>query len=1177
MARQPANPLRSTKQSNQRLVKANQKLDSKSGVALTDSEILELELLLQEEMYVNSEKRLFEFYKNFWNCHDPSNLHASWVQECVAEHIEAALRRDIRRLTVSIPPRCLPEDTSVLMNDGSYKALRDIQVGDYVKSSDFSVIRDNRVLRVIDSGKKECIRLTFDNGTELVTSRKHKIYTSKGYVKCEDLQEGHHVYSNFYGTDKSGCDSSKRVGSDIPFEEIEEYIEIPEWIQERNKVSTSINALNKLFSKKDLEKLAPVKEKYANGTRWRRIVKKEDVGIIKCMDITVENDHNFYANNVLVSNSGKTVAKGTKLIMHDGVPKCIEDIKVGDSVLSFNIETNTHEIKTVSNFWDEGNKEFYAVTLCSGKKIICTEDHRVYTWKGYRHLRDMKIGDDISIGYGYSDHIERTKITTDSEEYLSKYSDAALRLLALWQAEGHKNYGTYRISNFSSEIIEQLKLDGNTLGYKYVKQSEGLHSLTGKSVVTGEYARNWINTLYNGYRCTTYTLTIPSYIFSLPLDKLTTYLGMWIATDGWIDSAGIGICLASEVAINQLETLFTSIGFRCKTRKRVIQEKFVAWELYINGLDNVLLAKELFVGKLFQDNIKLQNLSIKACSRVRSIPPESIEDATSAHKWVLTKARSRWAWKSKDSINTSDTVIYSDVVKDRINKEEYWDRIASIEYIGSFRGYDIEVAGNNNFVLDNGIHSHNSTISISAICHHWIKSPWEKFWLVSHSSKLFIQNIVLTRRIMEHPLYRDRWMNPDLPEHYKFILSKDVNTKTRVENDNGGYILGGSPSSGALGMGYSVAFLDDPLDSEEANSPEAVAKVNNWYTQTFLNRSNDVNTDVQIIVMQRLRSNDIIDYVNKTYGDQEWFNLVLPAKYDPKRIWFSPIGFNDPRKYKNELLDPVRLPDSFLAAQAKNQIIYNTRYQQDPESSGDGNMVQKEWIVEIDKLPTVFDQMITVWDLSFGDSPKSSYSVGVVLGSREGKYYCIDMIRDRMEVPEQVDAIRTLKDKYPKAQIGVEKRANGNAAISLLRREIHDIYAFQPRLFGGSKEQRLSATLPYFRDKLVHVYSPFTVDVSRHLTYDADIIIKELVAFPLGDDDDIVDCFGYGLQWLAEFGKENMAIITGGHDLILPDEMGGSEIYLKGSEYRGDEILNEFNYDMFGGNSSRSSVMDLQF
>jgi hypothetical protein len=95
---------------------------------------------------------------------------------------------------------------------------------------------------------------------------------------------------------------------------------------------------------------------------------------------------------------------------------------------------------------------------------------------------------------------------------------------------------------------------------------------------------------------------------------------------------------------------------------------------------------------------------------------------------------------------------------------------------------------------------------INSICFpvwSWLNHPHEKFWLISHSAKLFVQNIVYARRILEHPQYKERWCNEELnPEHYRFSLSSDVNTKTRIENTAGGYLLGGSPTSGALGMGY---------------------------------------------------------------------------------------------------------------------------------------------------------------------------------------------------------------------------------------------------------------------------------------------------------------------------------------------------------------------------------------
>ena len=324
-------------------------------------------------------------------------------------------------------------------------------------------------------------------------------------------------------------------------------------------------------------------------------------------------------------------------------------------------------------------------------------------------------------------------------------------------------------------------------------------------------------------------------------------------------------------------------------------------------------------------------------------------------------------------------------------------------------------------------------------------------------------------------------------------------------------------------MGYSVAVLDDILDSEQSYNIEAVRAVNNWYTQTFLNRSNDVKNDVQIIVMQRLHEEDLTSYVQKMYPEQDWFVLNLPAKYVPERTFISPIGYNDKRTVRNQLLDPIRLPEEFLVTQSKDLLVYNTRYQQDPESSKEGNLVKAEWLKETDNKPLNYSVLLTIWDLSISENPEADYTVGLVMCKFNDEYHIIDMWRKQCEIPDQLDAIRKLKKKYPNSIIGVEARSNGHAAMSLLRREIPNIYAFEPRKFGGHKEQRLGAVLQYFRDKKVFIYNPFKPDLKVEATYDPEIIKKELKAFPLGTHDDIVDCVAYGINYLAEYGQENIS------------------------------------------------------
>lgn len=701
----------------------------------SDDDLLLLEELVKEKLYESSEKSLYEFYKNFWHTHDPAQLHSSWVQECICEHVQAALERKIRRLTISIPPR-----------------------------------------------------------------------------------------------------------------------------------------------------------------------------------------------------SGKTVAKGTEVLMADGSSQSIENIKVDDEVLSFNIVSKEHEIKKVINWWDEGLKLFYEVTLSEGQTVLCTKDHRLYTSLGYRHLRDLKIGDDVSI------------------------------------------------------------------------------------------AKNYQNKLYKSQH------------------------------DRHVREAG---------------------GFR---------------------------------------------------------------------------------------------------------NEEYWCEITDIREVGYLDGYDIEVEDNNNFVLANGIHSHNSTIALTAAVWNWLKHPDEKYWFLSHSAKLFIQNILLCRRILEHPSFKERWMSPD-NKHYKFKLRDDQNTKGRIDNTASGYLLGGSPSGKVLGLGYTVALLDDILDSEESRNDIAVEKVNSFYTGTFMNRSNDVNNDVIIILMQRLRSNDIINYVNETYSEQDWFNLVLPAKYAPTRTFISPIGYNDKRKTRNELLDPIRLPEDFLLAQSKNPIVYNTRYQQDPQAGGIGNFILREWIQKTVDIPRKYDKIVTVWDLTFDELANDSYTAGTVVGKYESKYYILDMIHGKMDIIAQVNAIRRLKEKYKESVIAVEKRANGSAAMTFLKRELLNVEPLEPRHFGGSKEQRMASVLDYFSNKLVYIFDDTLLPNGHQwhepeLEYDVELILKELTSFPLGTFKDICDTVAYAISYLAVYGQGSEAMITGGKRITIADE----DYYSSLEKYEKGENISDYML-VFSNNQlpSKSDILTMDW
>lgn len=830
----------------------------------------------------------------------------------------------------------------------------------------------------------------------------------------------------------------------------------------------------------------------------------------------------------------------------------IKDIEPGMEVISTDgIKLNKNK---VLDKWSVGIKKVLKLTFNDGNYLKCTPEHKILTPDGFIKASDLLLHD---IVYNHAE------LPIQSDFYLD-LDDAFL--LGLWIAEGFKtNKSHFAFANDTPEIINKAISIAESKGWRYRYDKEFTHRFINpegeiKGAGIKGSIRQWLETYLpdSEYPSNCYDVRIPSCIFRASREAKIEFLNAFIACDGWIDthSGKIATEVASENLAKDIYRLFKQLGYNptLKTRHRkhtyAPQGKVNCATHYsctISRNKDLQKAKSDF--NFYHKQIKLLSIKEKNRSNERELPTKYL---TSSNSYTKALQKHRFAGSN---ILYDDKYNYS-------KKEQYLNglrfvEITNIEQVPDEECFDIEVENDHTFFADNIAvsNSKSTTASIASPVWQWLKHPDEKFWLVSHSEKLYAQNIGYARKILDHPTYKNRWCNPKEEDYYRFSL-EGVDRVTRVENSEGGYLLGGSPGAKVLGMGYTVAILDDLLDSQESNSREAVEGVNSWYTQTFLNRTNDVNNDVIILVMQRLAEDDITDYVMKTYPEQDWFLLNLPAKYDPTRTFVSPIGFNDRRKVRNQLLDPVRLPDHFLVTQAKNPIIYNTRYQQNPTAGGDGNLVKAEWIQEENIKPITYSVQICVWDLNITETPESDYTVGLVIGKHEDEYHIIDMWRKQVDIPQQLDAIKRLHRKYPKAIVGIEARANGHAAMSLLKREIPEIYAFEPRKFGGKKEARLGSVLPYFRDKKVFIYNPFFEDNKLEDSYSADQIIKELKGFPLASTDDIVDCVGYGIAYLAEYGQENTALISNGNKITIFEED-----YVEEKEAERIQKLNLLNYE----------------
>jgi hypothetical protein len=102
-------------------------------------------------------------------------------------------------------------------------------------------------------------------------------------------------------------------------------------------------------------------------------------------------ERNYNSNaEVIVNQGGTSCFHPDTLIVTSKGNKRIEDIKVGDIVLSFNETIKKKEWKKVVNtFKYKNTKPTLKIKLKNGAEIICTDDHKFYykgAWISAKHL-----------------------------------------------------------------------------------------------------------------------------------------------------------------------------------------------------------------------------------------------------------------------------------------------------------------------------------------------------------------------------------------------------------------------------------------------------------------------------------------------------------------------------------------------------------------------------------------------------------------------------------------------------------------------------------------------------------------------------------------------------------------------------------------------------------------------
>ena len=313
----------------------------------------------------------------------------------------------------------------------------------------------------------------------------------------------------------------------------------------------------------------------------------------------------------------------------------------------------------------------------------------------------------------------------------------------------------------------------------------------------------------------------------------------------------------------------------------------------------------------------------------------------------------------------------------------------------------------------------------------------------------------------------------------------------------GGRRLGQSVGAQITGRGANIIIIDDPLKASDARTKQRDI-VNAWFDENIYQRLNHKNTGVIILVMQRLHNFDLTGYLLEKQG--EWKHLCLPAIAEKDEEYELIDGDVYSRKC-GEILHPAHESADMLEMVKINNGSYNfaAQYQQAPESDKEA-LIQRGWfkIEPPETFPKLseFKTLYMSWDTANNVGESNDYSVGILLGYKDGEYYVLDVIRKKLKFPDLLKLIEErlfVKGKH--VYTIVEDAGSGNAIIEALRSKKHSIHAFKA---GDNKFTRLCSVSGLIESGLVHL------PAGAHWL---DEFLLEITRFPNAVHDDQVDAF----------------------------------------------------------------------
>lgn len=250
------------------------------------------------------------------------------------------------------------------------------------------------------------------------------------------------------------------------------------------------------------------------------------------------------------------------------------------------------------------------------------------------------------------------------------------------------------------------------------------------------------------------------------------------------------------------------------------------------------------------------------------------------------------------------------------------------------------------------------------------------------------------------------------------------------ETDRGGGRLSTSVGGVLTGRGADIIVIDDPMKADDVLSQPHREAARTWLFNTLMSRLNNQETGSIVLVMQRLHVADLAGELIMLGGWHE-LRLAALAEHD-EHIAIGPGKYHTRRAGK-ALHPALQSLETIERIRARDSRVFAAQYQQTPVPD-QGNFVRPDWLQRYDKLPSG-GMVVQSWDTASKEGLTSDYSVGVTALRHSGRYYVIDVHRERVDFVRLRALVSELCLRFKVERLLIEDAASGTQLIQLLRQE----------------------------------------------------------------------------------------------------------------------------------------------